>query len=403
MSAASLSLLKGGKKSAVEEELEDETGTETAAEVETEAATDDGDETTVDVDVMDSGELDNLVQEFGIDTPAKWSGWGAEEKRAWLKEQFDDGSEEEAKTEPEPEPEPEEKPAAKKTTKKTAAKKTAAKKDTAKAQEKAEEKAEPASKGKKPAGKAVAKATSKAGEVTKPGEDVLSDLIHEIETMKEKQARELVTELSEQTEVTFFKLGGVLSVIQANGWYEPYASFREFVEKEHGLHYRKATYWVGIYNSLAESKVPWSKVAHLGWTKLKEIASVITLDNVDKWVEIAQGQTTLQLIETVKAHLAKDTQKSLGDQSSKTVTTKTFKVHDEQREVIEAALEKAKGETGTAVDTVALEHICGDYLSSQTMPQRLKSMGIEAALEALEKAFPNAQIEVELTEEEEAA
>ena len=40
-----------------------------------------------------------------------------------------------------------------------------------------------------------------------------------------------------------------------------------------------------------------------------------------------------------------------------------------------------------------------DYAAAPTMAQRLKQMGIEAALKALEDAYPNAKIDVELTEE----
>ena len=149
---------------------------------------------------------------------------------------------------------------------------------------------------------------------------MLADLVHEIENMKEKQALELVGTLAEQTEVTFFKLGGVLSVIQANGWFAPYNSFREFVEKKHGIHYRKAVYWTDIYNKLAEAKVPWDKVKYIGWTKLKEIAGVITTDNVDEWVKIAKENNTISLIETVKAHLNSDKQVALEDQTKKNVT-----------------------------------------------------------------------------------
>lgn len=58
-------------------------------------------------------------------------------------------------------------------------------------------------------------------------------------------------------------------------------------------------YWVGIYNDLAESGVSWEKVKEFGWTKLKEIAGVLTQDNVDEWVDIAKQQTTLQLMQTV--------------------------------------------------------------------------------------------------------
>ena len=148
---------------------------------------------------------------------------------------------------------------------------------------------------------------------------MLADLVFEIENMKEKQALELVGTLAEQTEVTFFKLGGVLSVIQANGWFAPYNSFREFVEKKHGIHYRKAVYWTDIYNKLAEAKVPWDKVKYIGWTKLKEIAGVVTNENVDEWVKIAKENNTISLIETVKAHLNSDKQVAIDDQTKKNV------------------------------------------------------------------------------------
>jgi hypothetical protein len=390
MNAASLSLLKGGNPAA-EEVLPPPVG-----------ADPEDAEATIDVDLLDNAELDTLVQDYEIQTPEDWKNFDAEAKRDWLKTQFDDGSEEAAAEAPPPAPEP-------KAAKKPA--KTAKPKPEAVATPVAETPAAP-----EPAATEVAVAdppaptaastkvvstkSAKSGTVTSKGDDVLSDLIHEIETLKEKQARLLVKTLSEETEVAFFRLGGVLSVIQANGWYEPYASFREFVEKEHGLHYRKATYWVGIYNNLAESKVPWEKVADLGWTKLKEIAGVINNDNVDEWVKVAKAQNTLSLIETVKAHLQNNAPKALEDGSSSTVTTKTFKVHEGQKTVIEAALAKAKNDSGTVVDTVALEYICSDFLAAQTTAQKLKAMGIESALEALEKAYPNAKIDVEITEEE---
>ena len=112
---------------------------------------------------------------------------------------------------------------------------------------------------------------------------------------------------------------------------------------------------------------------------------------------------TITLIETVKNSLAKDAPMALEDQSSKTVTTKTFKVHEDQKATIEAALTKAKEQSGTTVDTVALEYVCIDFMGGQTLKQKLQKMGIEAALKALEEAFPNAKIEVELTEDDQAA
>ena len=145
--------------------------------------------------------------------------------------------------------------------------------------------------------------------------------------------------------------------------------------------------------------MPWEKVKNIGWTKLKDLAPVLTKENVDQWVPIAEQQTAIQLVETVKAAVAANSPKALEDQTSKTVTTKTFKVHEDQKTTIEAAIDKAKAAANTTVDTVALELICMDYAAAPTMVQRLKQMGIEAALKALEDAYPNAKIDVELTEE----
>jgi hypothetical protein len=346
----SLSLLKGAKAAELGEEL---AKPDAAPAVEAQAE----DTVSVEVDTMSSDELDALVAEHGIEVPEEWSTLNVEAKRGWLKSQFEEApaAEEVAQVEAE-------KPAKKKASK----------------------------------SKAVA-APALQGEVVP--DDMLADLVFEIENMKEKQALELVGTLAEQTEVTFFKLGGVLSVIQANGWFAPYNSFREFVEKKHGIHYRKAVYWTDIYNKLAESKVPWDKVKFIGWTKLKEIAGVITVDNVDEWVKIAKENNTISLIETVKAHLISDKQVAIEDQTKKSVTTRSFKVHEDQKATIDTALAKAKEQSGTTVDTAALEFICLDYLGGQSLPQKLKSIGIEAALEALEKAFPNANIEVEITED----
>jgi hypothetical protein len=389
MTANSLSLLKGDSET-VTDEIADNIN----------QVADTGEENVeVDVDGMSSAELDALVSEHEIETPAEWGGWDAEGKREWLKSQF------EAQAEPEPEPAPAPAPAtveakAKDTKKKKGQPAASAEIATdAGAKEAAEidPAAAPAGPAKKK-GKAVDKAP-KTGEIVTPGDDPLFELVHEIENIKEQEARALVGKLAEQSEITFFRLGGVLSVIQANSWFSPYASFKDYVEKEHGLHYRKASYWVSIYNGLVESKVPWEKVKHLGWTKLKELVPVLTASNVDEWVAIAEKSNTISLIDAVKASVKKDAPKAIEDQSSTTVTTKTFKIHDDQKATIEAAIAKAKQQSGTTYDTVALEYICSDFLSGQTIEQRLKTMGIEKALAAVEAAFPNAKIEVEIAEE----
>jgi hypothetical protein len=262
------------------------------------------------------------------------------------------------------------------------------------------------------------KATGTDVEVIEPhkGEIIEGDLIaktaHALETVDAETARDLVAKLIEDTEFSFFKLGGVLSVINANGWYEPYGSFKEYVEHEHGIKYRNARYFISIYETLVEANIPWEKVKTIGWTKLKELLPVLSTENVDKWVEIANKNSTLQLIELVKSEKDQGTAETAEtDSEPKTVTTMTFKVHDDQKATVKAAIEKAQKEAGTDVATVALEFICIDYLNGapkagkaqakhKPIGETMKELGLEKTLEEFEKIFPDVELEVSIPEGE---
>lgn len=342
----------------------------------------------VDPDTMSGEELDALVAEHGIETPESWhTGMSVEEKRLWLKSQFEETSPDPASTPAPAEPK---------------------KADSKASKELATGKEVAVTKPKPPTKAASAKAAKELhGEVQGP--NALTEVVHTIENLTEKDAKGAVHDLVEGAEQSYFKLGGVLSVIQKNGWFTPHASFKEFVENEHGIAYRKAMYYIDIYNKLAESDVPWDKVKALGWTRLKEIASILTKENVDEWVKVASGQTVLQLIETVKNHKAQavagSSAPALTDQTSATVTTKTFKVHDDQKATIEAAIAKAKEVSGTPVDTVALEHICLDYMggapkvaSQPDMKAMMKTMGYEKVLDVFGEVFPEVSLTAEVPE-----
>lgn len=248
----------------------------------------------------------------------------------------------------------------------------------------------------------------------KHGEVIEGDLIaktaHALEAVDEETARELVHKLIEDTEFSYFKLGGVLSVINANGWFKPYGSFKDYVENEHGIKYRNARYFISIYETLVEANIPWEKVKTIGWTKLKELLPVISTENVDQWVEVASKNSTLQLIEMVKSEKEQGTAETVEtDKEPKTVTTMTFKVHEDQKATIKAAIDKAQKESGTDVATVALEHICLDYLNGSPKPGKaqgktksitelMKEMGLEKTLEEFEKVFPDVELYVSVPE-----
>lgn len=405
MAAASFALLKGQAKAAqaATPEAEEDTQTaEVAAAVEEQALAEvapvgeEADTVEVDVDTMTGPQLDELVKEHNLPVPTSW--WKQEngvkkltvpEKKAWLNA-YD----------PDAQPTVEEGKAFDEALADAPITKVEGENPDMAAPESAVAAEVPA--GKTKPSKAVAKTKAALnGEVV--GDDALADVVYDIENLSEDAARKLVSTLAETADLTYFKMGGVLARIQANGWFTPYASFREFVEAEHGLHYRKAMYWIAIYNDLTEAHIPWAKVSHLGWSKLKEIAGILTAENLEEWVKIAEGNSTLQLVEIVSAAKKKAVGTALSSPDvadTVAVSTKTFKCHTDQKATIDAALEKARAEAQTTFDTVALEFICLDYLGAAPKPiplaQALKSTDLDTALAAFADAFPDVSLKAEV-------
>lgn len=243
-------------------------------------------------------------------------------------------------------------------------------------------------------------------------DDLIVNTAKEVENLKEDKAFKMVPKLLDGIDQDYFKLGGVLSVIQTNGWFmdKNYENFRSYVENELGMAYRKSMYLIGIYNGLVESGVKWSQVSHLGWTKLKELASILTPDNVEHWVGLAENMTVLQLQEHIKAESAgasaggdapEGTEKSVAE--AKKTTTMTFKLHADQKETIRTALDKVKHETGTEFDSVALEQLCLDFLAGDsklkkipTLAEMMANSSEEEVLTIFGEVYPDVQLEATL-------
>lgn len=256
----------------------------------------------------------------------------------------------------------------------------------------------------------MSKAPSEAlmKKVATPMTDVIGDIAAEIENITKEEAFAVVPELIDSVDFSYFKLGGVLSVIQDNDWWEDDAdTFKEFITERFGLHYRKAMYLINIYDRLVEANIPWEKVSGLGWTKLKELADILTVENVDEWVEKALSMTTLNLQEAIKVFKAGglSTDGTTAPDSSG-VSTITFKVHPDQKETITQAIDKALEEAETEFKGVALEAICIGYLAGAT-GKKAKPMSLqgtmekyspEAVFEAFEAIWPEINITAEMEE-----
>lgn len=237
-------------------------------------------------------------------------------------------------------------------------------------------------------------------------EDQIFLIAQEIETAKEDKAFALVPKLMEDIDRNHFRIGGLLSRINSEGWYQDkgYETFRSFIEAVYGLKYRKANYLINNYKALLTAGIPWEKVKHLGWTKLSEVAKYLTLENVDEWMAAIEGMTVDQII----AYVAKVTKAPAIAGSTDAVvaatqvTSMTFKLHQDQKATVREALNKCKHETGTEHDSVALEYICIDFLGGAAKQPVLKDLmqtkSVEEVLSALQEAFPTLTLEVGVPE-----
>ena len=222
---------------------------------------------------------------------------------------------------------------------------------------------------------AVAKTTKKASKKktskAQKTEDVIVTVAHEVENMTKDAAFEAAATLEDDIEFSYFRLGGILARIHTEQWYteEGFEKFPEFVESRFGIKRSKAFHLIGIYNGLLESGVPWEEVKDVGWSKLKELVNVMTKKNVKGWVKRAKDMTVMQLIAYIKDQNAGDGTKG-SESDAKKISSMTFKVHDDQKELINQALDKAKTETGSEFPAVALEAISMDYLAGPSKPAK---------------------------------
>jgi hypothetical protein len=244
-----------------------------------------------------------------------------------------------------------------------------------------------------------------ADATTEEAEDVIVSIVSKIETTQKDALFDEIRTLLDGVDQNYFQVGGYLDRISKEGNWNTdlYDSFREAVEAETGVHYRKAMYLMNIYNSIVEAEIPWSKIEMLAWSKLKEVADILTLDNVDEWVAKIMGPpelTVMQIHELVKAFklgsLEKD--ENVLEETPSTVTSISFKVHKDQKENIQLAIDKAMAEAETEFAGVALDAICMNYLSGgkaakpKPLSEVIKAYQPEEVLEAFAVQWPDIDV-----------
>jgi len=194
-------------------------------------------------------------------------------------------------------------------------------------------------------------------------------------TQKQKRhelVRAKILEIDGALDKTFLNLSQLLSESYHKeypelwGYEEGPAGFREFCDDELNVGYRKSMYMVDIWDKVVEYKLDKRKVAALGWTKMKDIATVITEKNAKEWLEKAKEMSTREVSEAVKISRKPD-----GGDGVPSIVTMKFQMGDSEANIVTDALSEAKKLLNTTNDTNALEYICQEWMGdSGVTPER---------------------------------
>lgn len=242
--------------------------------------------------------------------------------------------------------------------------------------------------------------------------DVIGLVSGNVENLTSKKALEVLPELFNRVDTTFFVIGGILARVQEEQWWQDagYESLKDYVEEEFGLASRTASYWIAIYRDLVASEVNFEEVADIGWSKLKEISPMLNTENVEEWATRAREMSLRQLIEYIKAMKAGSSGGGSDDPevdpNKSDVKPYTFKLHEDERSSVGAAVESAMEQLGTEYPSVAITHICDQYLAGDgtgkakggDLKDMMNGAGYEKVLEIIEEIFPQLDMEVSVIE-----
>ena len=311
--------------------------------------------------------------------------------------------EEEAEEEEEEEEE-EEAPKAKAKAKPAAKAKTAAKPAA-----KAADKAKPAAKA-----KVAAKKAAPSSKAEKPEEveqyPALESEDEEITALVEgaESVLELAEELVEEGAELDYKLGGVLYHVRLSKEYQSldarYAEnggFGLYVKERLNVEYRKAMYLIDIYYKFNLFGIDAEKVKEIGWTKASKIAAVMSEDNAEELVELAEKSTVADLQDTIKEdYVEKGGSKTAGEKK-KRVTFK-FRLFEDQASLVTEVLNTVAKDMGVKDLSAAFEHIVAEWAAENLnlKPAAKAKTAAKPAAKAAAPAKKTRKAEVEQDEDE---
>jgi len=214
----------------------------------------------------------------------------------------------------------------------------------------------------------------------KPSVDVLGALVQEIESLKKPDALAKLDKLEAAQERSQFEIGGVLSAVLKNKWFDPYPSFDKWVESTRNMRRAKARALIRNYDAVAGAGLAPAQFEKIGWTKMRALAPVLTPDNAAHWSDVAAERTRAELEELVKQELASS--KGAAPAGATATETTISKPHHKQVQLAAGAFGKVEKATGATLDAEELAHAGLDD-DGHSLQKRLAEAGPEAAIVAV--------------------
>lgn len=216
-------------------------------------------------------------------------------------------------------------------------------------------------------------------------------------TTRSNEVRKKIIEEALRIDESYQNLAQLLHETYDNGYYIRwgYENFKEYVEGELGVQYRKARYLVGIAEMIRDLEIPWQDVEGVGWTKMRTLIPILKEQGVGDWFEIAKQYSVKELEALVKdAKLGFDISATGGDR----IVTLTFRMTPEQSEIITEALDSAKRAIEATDNVLALEQIAFDYvMQAGDGPEKVS---LESLIKFAEKQYG---VELQVADREDIA
>lgn len=198
--------------------------------------------------------------------------------------------------------------------------------------------------------------------------------------------RDTIMKFKNRIEKDFMKIAGLLYRVRKYGLHTDwgYDRFEDYTEGELGFKRRKALYFINIWKELkVRMSVDSDKLNKLGWTKTKEIVQLDNKNDKRQLIKqaLADDMTVKEVQKEVKEIESED------DEEVKQAENLSFKVYEEQKELINEAIKKSSDESNSDKRGHLLELICMHYLASSFGDQQLQFL-----LDRIENIFEDVSI-----------